>query len=157
MLSLDPWTYCYGNGCADGAPPESPDSIGSPDSVEVSYPLSGWRFEATFVETDATCPRRITVPDLGGESPFTLLPAGPAGTWNVDLFGRGDGGDVATTFQWTTPVDGSLPEPSGSAAVLASNDGEIDSYGVELGVEILRRHRARRARPSPWSLPRATK
>ena len=67
-----------------------------------------------------------------------IRPAGLAGDWDVDVFGRGDGGDVITTFRWTTPVDGQMPPPaSGSAAVLADHDGELDSYGVELGVNNL--------------------
>jgi hypothetical protein len=52
----------------------------------------------------------------------------------VDVFGRGNG-DVITTFRWTTPVTGAMPaKASGSAAVLADHDGELDSYGVELSV-----------------------
>ena len=63
-----------------------------------------------------------------------MRPIGPAGDWDVDLFGRGDG-DAITTFQWHTPVDGRLPEAaSGTVGVLAEHDGGLDSYGVGLSI-----------------------
>ena len=45
---------------------------------------------------------------------------------------------MITTFRWTTSRDGALPGPAtGSAAVLADHDGELDSYGVEVFVQDL--------------------
>jgi hypothetical protein len=60
-----------------------------------------------------------------------VRPAGPADTYDVTLFGRGDG-DLFVTFRWTTPSDGPMPVPSARLAILANHDGEVDSYGVEL-------------------------
>ncbi len=73
-----------------------------------------------------------------GEGRFVLRPAGYADTYDVTLFGRGDG-DLFTTFRWTTPTDGPLPKPKARLAVLAGHDGQVDSYGVELQVTNLSR------------------
>ena len=65
-------------------------------------------------------------------------PPDPPATWDVDLTGRGPGGDVVTTFRWTTPTAGGAPaEATGSAAVLADHDGSLDSYGVEVFLDDL--------------------
>lgn len=138
-VELAPWTYCLGNGCADGRPPKDLAAVGSPAEVPFTFARDGWTFDATFREHDSDCPRMITVAvEKTGPREFVIRPAGLAGDWDVDVFGRGDGGDVITTFRWRTPVDGEMPPPaSGSAAVLADHEGELDSYGVELGVDNL--------------------
>ena len=41
-LELQPWTYCYGDGCTDGIPPADPPDVGSPEQILVEYPLTGW-------------------------------------------------------------------------------------------------------------------
>lgn len=132
---LPPWSFCYGFGCGDGIPPDQPPAV-AVDTVRFGFDHPGWDFSATFRELDRKCPRSITVDaEKTGARSFRLEPVGPAGTWDVDLFGRGPEGDVITTFRWTTPVDGALPGPAtGSVAVLADHDGELDSYGVELGI-----------------------
>jgi len=131
-IELHAWTYCYRNGCADGAPPRNPQDVGSPEEVGVEFPLPGWSFEASFAPAGEKCGRIQTVPlKPAGDGQFVLRPAGFAGTYDVTLFGRGHG-DLFTTFRWTTPTDGPLPEPSARLAVLAGNDREVDSYGVEL-------------------------
>jgi hypothetical protein len=133
-VELAPWTYCLGNGCADGAPPAEPHDVGDPAEVAFTFDRDGWEFDATFRERGRDCARMISVPvETTREREFLVRPAGLAGDWDVDVWGRGDGGDVITTFRWHTPVDGRMPEPaSGSVAVLADHDGELDSYGVEL-------------------------
>jgi hypothetical protein len=139
-VDLDPWTACYGKGCADGAPRAPFVDVGERDGVPFSFPDSGWTFEATFRSGEyGDCPRAITVPvEKTSDRTFVVTPAGPAGRWYVDVFGRGPGADVVTTFTWTTRQDGALPGPaSGSAAVLADHDGELDSYGVEFDVQDL--------------------
>ncbi len=145
QLDLRPWTACAGTGCYDGAPDDDslPD-VGSPAAVTFGFDMPGWDFESvTFRELDVACPRRITVAaEKLGPRTFRIDPAGPAGLWAVDIFGRGrDGGDAVTTIQWRTPVDGELPDSAtGSAAVLADHDGDLDSYGVEVYVRDLDRH-----------------
>jgi hypothetical protein len=133
-VELAPWTYCLGNGCADGAPPDRLHDAGDPAEVPFTFDRSGWEFSATFRERVPECARMITAPvEKTADRAFVVRPAGPAGDWDVDVSGHGDGGDVITSFRWHTPVDGQLPEPaSGSVAVLADHDGELDSYGVEL-------------------------
>lgn len=139
---LNPWTWCLGNGCADGVPPENPFSVGTSKHVDFTFGIPDFEFTATF--------RRPTNPEDGrtgrtvegrvekiGEHTFRVWPGGPAGTWHVDLFGRG-AGDVSTTFAWTTTSTGALPsEADGSVAVLADTDGELDSYGIELFLDDL--------------------
>jgi hypothetical protein len=133
-IELHAWTYCYRNGCVDGAPPDNPYDVGSPEEIGVEFALPGWSFNASFTATAEKCGRIQTVPlQPAGDGEFVLRPAGFASTYDVTLFGRGDG-DLFTTFRWTTPNDGPLPEPKARLAVLAGDDGEVDSYGVELEV-----------------------
>jgi hypothetical protein len=136
-LALHAYSYCYGNVCADGFPPEDPPSVGSPDHVLIDFPLEGWSFHATFQPTGQRCGRMQTVPLHGtARGSFALRPAGQAGTYDVKLFGRGNG-DLVTVFRWSTPSDGPLPVPKSWLALLAGHDGQLDSYGVELGVSNL--------------------
>jgi hypothetical protein len=138
-IELHAWTYCYKNGCADGAPPPDPPAIGSADEVIIQFPLKQWSFKASFSKADEKCARVQTVPLTAiGDGQFVLRPAGFADTYDVTLMGRGNG-DLFTTFTWTTPVDGPLPEPSGRLAVLSDHDGAVDSYGVELELRNLER------------------
>jgi hypothetical protein len=136
-VALPAFSYCYGNICADGMPPASPPDVGSPAEVEVDFPIAGWTFDATFVPAGERCGRAQTLPvRQEGDGPLVLRPAGFAGTYDVTLFGRGDG-DLVTVFRWSTPTDGPLPRPESRLAVLADHDGEVDSYGVELDVSNL--------------------
>ena len=131
-VALRAWTYCYGNLCADGSPPAAPADVGSPEEVLVEFPLPDWSFTASFQPAGKPCGRIQEAPlEAAGDGRFVLRPAGHAGTYDVTLFGRGDG-DLFTTFRWTTPVDGPLPTPQARLAVLANHDGLVDSYGVEL-------------------------
>lgn len=144
QVDLRPWTICFGFGCADGAPSDTPPPIGSPDALVFGFDVPGWTFDSvTFREhgTRSGCGRSVTVAaETTGERTFRVLPAGPAGDWDVDVFGRGPGGDAVTTVRWRTTVDGTYPDAArGTAAVLADHDGELDSYGVELSVADLDR------------------
>ena len=131
-FDLAAWSYCYDTGCADGSPPVTPPDLGNAAQVEVLFPLDGWTFEAEFVPAGEPCPRRHTVPvDSTGDGSYVVVPAGHADTYDVTLFGRGNG-DLFVTFRWTTPSDGPMPVPRARLAVLADHDGAVDSYGVEL-------------------------
>jgi hypothetical protein len=133
-LELVPYTYCYGNGCADGMPPANPPDIGSPEQINVEFPLPDWGFTASFRPADDECGRLQDIAlEQHGDGGFVLSPAGHAGTYDVTLFGRGDG-HLFVTFRWTTPSDGPLPTPAARLAVLADNDGRVDSYGIELEI-----------------------
>lgn len=140
-VDLEPWSACWGNGCYDGSAPADLQDVGRTDSVEFSFVRGGWTFEATFRESGVRCPRQITVPTTKlSETRFRLDPAGNAGSWDVDVFGRGPGGDVITTFRWTTERSGTFPDGvTSSLAVLVDHDGKLDSYGVELAINDLAR------------------
>lgn len=142
---LAPWSYCLDGGCADGAWPANPVDVGSPEWVDVTFGSPGWDFEATFHEprtrTDEVHGRSVAATvEPRGEHTFRVRPAGRAGPWHVDLFGRGEGGDVIVTFVWTTTADGDFPDAgSGEVSVLVEDDGTLSSYGVELGLSDLAR------------------
>lgn len=131
-IDLTAYSYCFGNVCADGIPPEEPTNVGSPHEVIVAFPLPGWSFTAFFTPSGSECGRQLDMPleDIG-QGRFLLRPVGYADTYDVTLFGQG-GGDLVVTFRWTTPTDGPLPIPEARLAILADHDGRVDSYGVEL-------------------------
>jgi hypothetical protein len=130
-VALQAWTYCYRTVCADGSPPADPPDVSNPEEVVVEFPLAGWSFTAYFRPAANECGRVQEVPlEAAGDGRFLLRPAGYADTYDVTLFGRGDG-DLFTTFRWTTPIDCALPTPQARLAVLANHDGRPDSYGVE--------------------------
>jgi hypothetical protein len=141
-LELFAWTTCFESACFDGAPPERPESVGSPNRVQLGFGLDDWKWRATFREPDDRCARHITVPvERTHDHGFVVRPAGPAGTWDVDLEGRGPEGDFFTTFRWTTTRVGADPEAAdGTVAVLTEIDGVPDSYGVEVDIENLAEH-----------------
>ena len=131
---LKPWTFCFKNGCADGSPPEDLVDVGSPEQVRVEYPLKDWDFRASFSPSGEVCGRdQSAKPEETEDGDFIVRPLGYAGTYDVNLTGRGDG-DLFVTFRWTTPSDGPLPRPRAYIGVLADNDGDVDSYGVELSI-----------------------
>lgn len=136
-LELQAWSYCYGNRCISGAPPAELPYIGAPEQLRISFPLPGWRFDATFTPAGQKCGRMQQVRlEPTGEGEFLLASVGFAGTYDVTLFGRGNG-DLATSFRWTTPVGGPLPEPKARLAILSGEDGEETSYGIELEISNL--------------------
>ncbi len=138
-IELHAYTYCYGNVCADGAPPSNPPDVGHPEDVSVDFPLAGWTFTAFFTPAGERCGRTQQIRlESSGDGEFVVRPAGHSGTYDVTLFGRGDG-DLAVTFRWTTPTDGPLPKPEARLTVLSGHDGDIGSYGVELEVTNLAR------------------
>lgn len=136
-FDLEAWTYCFGSGCADGFPPEDPPDLGRAPQIEVEFPLDAWTFDAEFVPVGDPCPRRHSVPvETTGAGTYVVRPAGHADTYDVTLFGRGNG-DLFVTFRWTTPTEGPMPVPDARLAVLADHDGTVDSYGIELEVSDL--------------------
>ena len=137
-VPLAPWTYCYGGVCADGWPPKDLADAGSREEVRFSFPLPGWEFEVTFTETSGPCPRAITVPaERTGPRTFMVRPAGPPRSYDVTLFGRGDGGDVVTSFRWTTEISGTLPEPDGFLGIVSITGDEQFVYQPELALNDL--------------------
>ena len=93
--------------------------LGSPEGVDFRFERPGWDFTATFVPLGASCPRGTTVAaQQRGDGLFHLDPAGPAGTYQVDLAGTGDGGFVSTRFVWTTASDGAVEPALGQVQVV---------------------------------------
>jgi hypothetical protein len=115
-VDLRPWTYCYANACADGVPPVNPPDVGSPEEVIIEFALEDWTIRADFEPVERRCgPSVPAKPEQIEPGRHVLRPAGHAGEYDVTLSGRGygpDGGDMYTTFRWTTPTDGPLPSPS---------------------------------------------
>lgn len=140
MVVLAPWTYCYGNACVDGAPPAHLDEVGSPEVVHFSFPEPGWSFEVTFKEKSNGCGRSITVPARSiGDTAFSVTPAGSAGAWDVQLFGRGpQGGDAVYSFGWTTSTTGTMPEPDAYLGIVSTTGDETHVYAPELAINDLR-------------------
>lgn len=136
------WSYCWSgvlsSVCADGAPPDDPVDVGSPEAVVVDFPNDGWSFNADFVETGTECGRHRSAtvrPDAaGGGSRATIDPVGPAGTYDVQLSGRGPKGDMAASFRWTTPTDAPAARPTAEVRVLSDRDGGAVVVGMELVV-----------------------
>lgn len=136
-LDIKPRSYCYGNVCAGGIRFKTLPSIGSPESVLVELGLKDWTIEASFrvPDGDHYCGRSQSTtlkPNTAGL--YLLTPLGRAGTYDVDLFGHGKGGDVAGSFRWQTPTDGPLATPSAVMALITDHDGKPDSYGLELSL-----------------------
>jgi hypothetical protein len=109
--------------------------VGSSPTVRIWVVPTDWTLSATLRRAGTQCGRNQSAPPTRvADGEFTLSPVGPAASYDVDLFATsaGSGGDMATTFRWTTPIDGPMPEPEARVSVLAGHDGQTDSYGVEL-------------------------
>jgi hypothetical protein len=103
--------------------------------VDFWFGVEDWDFQATFTELGEDCPRQYSVPAVRtGDQMFRVDPAGLAGRYRVDLFGRGERGDVIVSFLWTTPTDGPIDQPTAGMALIAAGDDEPTSYGLGLGV-----------------------
>lgn len=70
-----------------------------------------------------------------GDYTFLVPAAGPGGSYDVDVFGRGPQGDVITTFAWTTTEAGMIPAPEAAVAFLTDLDDDVVSYGMELTLD----------------------
>ena len=146
-LVLHPHTSCY-DGCVDGVDSDPPD-IGSPAEIQVYVPVEEFELSVHARELtspprpdepsfDATCGGRsfeMPVEDLG-DGWYSVRASGPAAHYDVELFAQG-GGDMIGSLRWRTPATGPMPDPSARLALIADNDGEPDSYGLELAVEDL--------------------
>ena len=158
VLDEQPWTACLGTGCWDGGPGMSGPipSVGSPDALYFAFDYPGWKFHwVSFNPVDDECGgRSITVRATPvTDRIFRVEPAGLRGEWRVDVFGRAPaGGDAVTSVRWTTPGDGSMPEPGATGSLFTDQDGtRVAPYGgSELHLADLARTPARAA--ASWTV-----
>jgi hypothetical protein len=148
-VELAPWSYCWSGPpdaqgiapgiCADGfAPTRELEGVGDPRSVDFWFGVRNAEFEATFTELGVDCPRQNTVAAIrtGGQT-FRLDPAGLAGRYRVDLFGRSRHGDVSTSFLWATPTDGPTDQPAAHVALVSGDGDGLVAYPLEVSVQDL--------------------
>ncbi|WP_203974352.1 hypothetical protein [Planotetraspora silvatica] len=145
QVSLDAFTYCYRNTCADGRPENLPDLGTVTGDITVSFPLEDWTFQATQLQPavafpqpcDVQLPARLVG---AGTGTWRLEPAGPAGRYRIDVFGRAPGGgDLAAAFAVTTTRAGSTPAPQAGLGAFHDHDGKPDNYGTfEFWIDHLR-------------------
>lgn len=146
-VRLDAWTWCGDGGCVDGFYDEDALPVITDDVVAVDAGEAGWSFQVQHLfGPERRCRRTMsmTTPETT-DQPVRLDLAGPPGSRVVTLFGNDpDGGDAIYAFRWDTATGGSYPDAaSGDATVLADQDGELASYGVEVGVRDLAEQPAR--------------
>lgn len=158
VVDVQPWAACLGSGCWDGAPGLGGPipSVGSPDALYFAFDYPGWKFHwVTFNPVDDACGgRSITVRATPvTDRIFRVDPAGLRGEWRVDVFGRAPaGGDAVASVRWTTPGDGSMPEPDATGSLFTDEDGtRVAPYGgPELHLADLARTPARAA--ASWTV-----
>ncbi len=120
--------------CRDGAFPEHFVDAGSPDSVDFSFPVDGWTFQADFRPAGSLQPgaaehcwrSRMVVLEPQADGEFHLKPLGPPGTYAVGLFGNGPQGDWSGTFLWTTTSVGAEPPVTATTGMVWAPHGEIE-------------------------------
>lgn len=107
-----PWTYCWRTPgqaqCADGSP-RPPYADAAPGSLATFefHASPGWRFHTYFRRSGRPCAAAYAVEATRvSGTRWRVPPAGPAGTWLVEVHGNGPEGDVAATFRWRTTRSG---------------------------------------------------
>jgi hypothetical protein len=118
-VSLTSYSYCWSrregastlNVCADGVHEEPLPSLTLPEGADLSvnFPLP-WVIAAHFRPSNDECgaASRIEI-DING-APIAV--PGPAGTYRVEFFGRGAGGDGSWALELTTTEPGTVAPPS---------------------------------------------
>ena len=126
--------------CADGiAAPPYVTAVPGADAT-FAFPIEGWTFTALaqpLVSPDAQldpCTRFVDMTVTTSGSAFQAAVDGPAGRYLVHLNGQGPQGSVSSSFAWTFTVSRQTPPATGHLALLTDHDGELDSYGVEVGI-----------------------
>jgi hypothetical protein len=110
-LLMTPFTYCWseaGQGiCVDGTPPDPLPalSLGSGDHLGFHFPLD-WHLQGSLLPGEGQC-EVMEVDILSDGTPVENL--GPAGTYRMEIFGQGQDGDGAWSFQLATDTDRPRP------------------------------------------------
>jgi hypothetical protein len=99
---LDPFSFCYADTCADGAPvPDAalPD-VGPGGPLTVVFPRPGWSLTAGLTPLGSSGDEAPVPLRAGPGGTFALDPPGAPGTYVVALFAQGVG-DAAYRFRWS--------------------------------------------------------
>ena len=137
QLVLVPYTYCWTAGgrgvCADGAPPDPLPSLTLENGSDllIDFPLR-WEIQATLLPESDRCEGVVVDVDPIGAPVDTL---GLAGMYLVEVFGRGDQGDAAWSFELITTEDRPGP-PAYMQAYWFPGGPELDRtapLGAQLG------------------------
>ena len=148
-FELTIWTTCWidfigsdgtqSDYCADGVPDpvDELERVRGAGPLYVEFPVAGWEFSATatLAGKEEECGRSQTEP-LARIAPTVheLVPQGFAGTYIVDVYGSGQGGDVVSSFVWETTVDGVLPVPKANMGLLWFDDGRVTTYAAGMSI-----------------------
>jgi hypothetical protein len=113
-LVIAPHSYCWtvdGQGvCADGAPQEPLPTVTLEDTSQLNLGFGlDWQLAVTLLAGGEWCNGAMVIDADPQGSPLESL--GPAGTYRVEVFGRGDGGDAAWAFELVTRTDRPFPSP----------------------------------------------
>lgn len=138
QLALNPFAYCWSSRgqtvCADGAPPDPLPAltVNGGESLTIDFPLD-WTLQGTLYVGEGYCDGSSIVDIDLNDAAFEEL--GPAGTYRVEVFGRGEEGDGAWAFELTTTEDQPGPPPFVQVLWYPS-DRDLDegaSFGAQLG------------------------
>ncbi|MCW2813177.1 MAG: hypothetical protein JWN84_632 [Nocardioides sp.] len=139
------WQHDEAAFCADGM--ATPPYVTADDGANATFAfgLDGWSFTAVAQPLSKPaaqldpCTRFLDVTVTPVGEAFQASVEGPAGRYLVHLQGQGPQGSVSSSFAWTTTADRPSPPARGYLALLTEIDGELDSYGVEVGLRGLDR------------------
>ena len=129
----------YSDYCADGfrAPVDDLQRVSGTGPLFVEFPVAEWEFSATttLFGKNEECGRSQTEP-LARIAPTVheLVPQGFAGSYIVDVYGSGQGGDVVSSFVWEMTVDGVLPVPKANMGLLWFDDGQVTTYAADMSI-----------------------
>jgi hypothetical protein len=129
-----------GSGVCSDAVSVDPDKlplVEDATSVDFSFPVTGWAFQASFTPVAADkCTRSYTLDAADtGSGGYAVQAAGPAGDYVVSLFGRGPQGDVAASFRWRTSSGGVVPAPTATTSIVWAPDGQPEGQAFRLDID----------------------
>jgi len=105
QLVLHPYTWCFGNACADGIPPRHPPRVFGASRLYLDFPLEDWTVRATFTPIGLSRPSETVTPQQTSAGLLLHPPTrfrAKAGVYDVTVSARGQG-DLVTMFRWVHP------------------------------------------------------
>lgn len=130
-VDVSPHTWCWGNGCVDGVPPDPLPDLGTADAPLLLEVPAGWQVLHSWSPVGTDCgPQLRGTTVTGAGAPVELEPLGAAGEWQLDVMVRPpEGGDVVAAMGLTTSQDHPLPEPELRLTSFFDHDGTVVQYG----------------------------